>query len=262
MSSVLRVKIYTRSMSKEMYSRAMSFVDLPYPKGRIVGSTSISYLLDVVKDESADIVVNIDEDAFVTDVDSLRGLIDYVIERKYVNCGMPDGGVVPIRHHHPLVTNPFFTIMNTAEIRKQLRPGVFEGFPLASEEYVATHPQELLRSPYDMDGYEPYNELLLWVARNFSTLYLDARTHPDGKSTVLLNHEGRPFVMHTWYARKYLKDAEETRRIDDRIKEAAGLNPAGRTLSNLDVIRHWALPRVKSVQAVGMRALKRARRNS
>lgn len=246
-------------MNAELYSQAMSFVDLPYAKRRVVGSTSNGYLLEVIGDLEAGVIVNIDEDAFVTDIEALRRLIAHVVNEGFVNCGMPDGGVLPIRGHHPLVTNPFFTIMNTAEIRRKYRPGIFSGFPLAAEDYLTGHPSNLLRSGYDMDGFEPYNELLVWVARTFPTLYLDAKVHSDKKSTVLLNHEGYPFLIHTWYARNYLKDVEETRRIDDRIQEAARLNPAGRGLSRLDKARHWAFPRLNSAQVAALRAVRRAR---
>lgn len=243
-----------------MYERAMSFVDLPYPKERLVGTTSNGYLIDLIRDESADFVINIDEDAFVTDVRALRSLLEHVMKEGFVNCGMPDGGVVPIRHHHPLVTNPFFTIMNTAEIRKLYRSSVFEGIPLASEEYVDSFPKHLLKSPYDMDGYEPYNELLVWIARSFPTLYLDAKVHADGRSTVLLNHEGAPFLIHTWFARNYLKDIAETRRIDGRIDEAARLNSAGVPLTPVERARHWVVPRLNLAQRVSLRALRRTRR--
>lgn len=248
-----RIKIYTRSMSTELYRRAISFVDLPYPKERVVGSTSLSYLLDIIHDLDADVVINVDEDAFVTDVPAVARLVEHVIERGFVNCGMPDGGVVPIRHHHPLVTNPFFTIMNTSEIRKKYRSGVFKGFPTMAEDYLDGHPAGLLRTPYDLDGYEPYNEFFVWLARTFPTLYLDAQVHPDGRSTVLLDTQGEPFLIHTWFARKYLRDVAETRRIDSRIEESARLNPAGTPLTRLDKLRHWIVPRLVTLRQTASR---------
>lgn len=229
-----RIKIFTRSMNPILYRAAMSFIDLPYPKVRVTGASSLGYLLQVIEDETADVAINIDEDAFVTDPAALRSLISHVIEGDYANCGMPDGGVVPIRHHHPRVTNPYFTIMNTAKVRDLLAPGIYSGHPLNDESCLAHHPTHLLRTPWNLDGYEPYNELLAWIAANFKTLYLDAEPHRDKISTVLLNHEADPFLIHTWFSRTYGRELAGTRRINAIMTEARHENSSGQTPQNKD----------------------------
>lgn len=221
-------------MNPILYRAAMSFVNLPYPKVRVTGASSLGYLLQVIEDETADVAINIDEDAFVTDPAALRSLISHVIDGDYANCGMPDGGVVPIRHHHPRVTNPYFTIMNTAKIRELLAPGIYSGHPLNDEGCLADHPTHLLKTPWNLDGYEPYNELLAWIGANFKTLYLDAEPHRDRISTVLLNHEGDPFLIHTWFSRTYGRELSGTRRINAIMTEALDRNPAGHSPSNKD----------------------------
>lgn len=229
-----RIKLFTRSMNPILYRASMSFIDLPYPKVRVTGASSLGYLLQVIEDQTADVAINIDEDAFVTDPTALRSLIAHVVEGDYVNCGMPDGGVVPIRHHHPRVTNPYFTIMNTARIRELLVPDVYSGHPLNDESCLADHPRRLLRTPWNLDGYEPYNERLAWIAANFSTLYLDAEPHRDKISTVLHNQDDVPFLIHTWYSRTYGRELAGTRRINAIMTESVHENPSGRPPSNKD----------------------------
>lgn len=238
----------------------MSFVDLPYPKVRVTGASALGYLLAVVADETADIAVNIDEDAFVTDVSSLRGLVEYVTAEGFVNCGMPDGGVVPIRSHHPLVTNPFFTIMNTSSIRQRAREGEFKGFPVIGNDYLEGHPARMLRTPYALDSFEPYAEFYVWMARNFRTLYLSAEVHDDGISTVLNDHLENPFLIHTWYSRHYLRSPEHTARIDARIRESRLHNPAGSVLSRGEQVRHWLEPRAALAGRNLVRPVRFARR--
>jgi len=96
-----RIKIYTRSMNDILYNKSMSFIDLYFPKVRLQGTSADGYLLDLIMDEETDIVINIDEDAFVYDTSILMNLVDSVIQNGYANCGMPDGGVVHLRHFNP-----------------------------------------------------------------------------------------------------------------------------------------------------------------
>ena len=55
---------------------------------------------------------------------------------------------------------------------------------------------------YD-ERYEPYYPFFLWLADNYKTLYLPAKGHPDGITTVLCDPEGRIVCKHSWYARFY-----------------------------------------------------------
>jgi hypothetical protein len=206
-------------MNPVLYSRAMFFVNLPYPKVRLTGTTADGYFYQLLEDTEADIIINIDEDAFVFDINRLKSLIDYVIQNDYVNCGMPDGGVVHLRRMNPLVTNAYFNILNVREIRKLFSVKAVQEFPFYKDNYMDNFPKDLLRGEYKFVNYESYYPFFIWLSQHFKTLYLDAENHPDGESTTLYNHLHEPFLIHTWYSRMYNHDRLHTKRINNVIRE-------------------------------------------
>ncbi len=213
-----RIKIYTRSMNGVLYHKSMALCSLPYEKVRLLNTSAEGYLYQLIADTEADWIVNIDEDAFVSNISALQQLIDYCIENDYVNCGMPDGGVVHLRDGNPLVTNPYLNILNTKAIREQFDIGKLNESPEQSR-----FPQtNLLVGAHDFTAtdVEPYYPLFIWMSNHFKTLYLKATNHPDGESTVLYNHLGEEVLIHTWYSRFYNRDSFHTRRIDNAFKEA------------------------------------------
>jgi hypothetical protein len=194
-------------------------MDLPYPKVRLTGTTADGYFYKILEDTEADWVINIDEDAFVFDLDKLKNLIDYVIENDYVNCGMPDGGVVHLRRMNPLVTNPYFNILNMKEIRKKFVEFKSEEYSAHKEEYMKNFPIDLLKGSYEFVYYEPYYPFFVWMSQNFKTLYLNAENHLDGESTILCDRNNQPFLIHTWYSRLYNIDKKHTKRINNAVHE-------------------------------------------
>jgi len=214
-----RIKIYTRSMNLALYNRAMFFLDLPYPKVRLTDTTADGYLYQLIQDEEADIIINIDEDAFVFDLERLKSLLNYVIENDYVNCGMPDGGVVHLRRLNPLVTNPYFNILNVKEIRKKFSLKEIQEFPFHKDCYMDIFPKNLLTGGYEFICYEPYYLFFIWMSQNFKTLYINAENHPDGVSTTLCDQNNEPFLIHTWYSRMYNNDRIHTKRINEVVRE-------------------------------------------
>lgn len=214
----MKIKIYTRSMNDVLYHKAMALCDLHYEKVRLLGTSANGYLYQLVNDTSADWVINIDEDAFVCDMEAMKRLIDYCIENGYGNCGMPDGGVVHLRDGSPLVTNPYFNILNTKAIREQFDTNNLTEAPDRNR-FTQT---DLLVGSHNFDNTdeEPYYPFFIWMSNHFKTLYLKATNHPDGESTVLYNHLGEPFLIHTWYSRFYNRDRFHTQRIDNAFAEA------------------------------------------
>lgn len=214
----MRIKIYTRSMNDVLYHKSMALCPLPYKKVRLQNTTADGYLYQVIADTEADWVVNIDEDAFVSNIGALQRLIDHCIENSYVNCGMPDGGVVHLRDGNPLVTNPYLNILNTKAIREQFSLDKLNESP-NKERFTQT---ELLVEAHDFSvtNVEPYYPFFIWMANHYKTLFLKATNHHDGESTVLYNHLGEEVLIHTWYSRFYNRDPFHTRRIDNAFKEA------------------------------------------
>lgn len=217
-----RVRVYTRSINDELYALSSGTVALPYPRVRVLGSTALSYLVQLVEDVDADIVVNIDEDAYVTNVSALKELIDHVIEHGYANAGVPDGGVVHHRPFNPRTTNPFFNVFNTRLIRENYSRDCYVGYPTSDDDLIAHHPVGLIRDAYTEGEHEPYDEFFNWLNATLPVLYLDGTLHADGLSTLVHNHAGKPFLLHTWFAREFRRDAGHTRRILARIDEAYG----------------------------------------
>lgn len=212
------VKVYTRSMNDVLYHKAMALCLLPYEKVRLQNTTAEGYLYQIIADTEADWVVNIDEDAFVSNIDALKRLINYCIDNGYVNCGMPDGGVVHLRDGNPLVTNPYLNILNTKALREQFNIDKLNESPNKTR-FTQT---DLLVGAHNFTStnVEPYYPLFIWMSNHFKTLYLKATNHPDGESTVLYNHLGEEVLIHTWYSRFYNRDRFHTRRIDNAFKEA------------------------------------------
>jgi hypothetical protein len=208
----------------DLYQKAMSFVDLPYPKIHLINTTADGYLIDLINDTEVDFVINIDEDAFLYDINSLQELILYVAENNYVNCGMPDGGIVHLRHFNPLVTNPFFNIFNTKILRDKIAEYKEEDYNKHKDTYIDKVPFNIIKGPYEYVYYEPYYPLLIWISQNFKTLYLTANTHKDGLTTILNDHKGMPFLMHTWFSRFYGMDFQQTKRINNILKECECLS--------------------------------------
>ena len=214
-----RIKIYTRSMNLALYNRAMHLLNLPYTKVRLTNTTADGYLYQLIQDEEADIIINVDEDAFVFDRKRLEMLVEYVIENNYINCGMPDGGVVHLRHLNPLVTNPYFNILNVKEIRKRICSSDINEYSTHKDSYMENYPVHILKLSYEFVNYEPYYPFFVWLSQNFKTLYLNAETHSDGLSTILQDQNNEPFLIHTWYSRFYNVDIIHTKRINNAFHE-------------------------------------------
>jgi len=175
----------------------------------------------------ADIVINIDEDAFIIDNDELLDLLTYFVENKYVNCGMPDGGVIPVRVHNPLVINPFFNIMDLRVLRKEFSLDLMKKYEVFDPALIEMTNQKLMKYKYMYDMFEPYYPFFLWIKKNYKVLELDATTHEDGFTTSLLSHNSKTFLYHTWWSRSYGKDPYHTKRINEIIKKC-GANPSYR----------------------------------
>ncbi len=221
-----RVKIFTRSFSPELYtySRGLFYEEIPIV--RLTDQTADGYFFTMLEDESCDIAINIDEDAFITDWNPILELVEYVASNNLVNAAAPDAGPGCPRRHNPIVTNPFFNVLNLKLIRtKYTTPKEIQKFSYEShrEELVAKFPQSLLETlEYDLDciDFEPYYPFFFWLAYHFDTLYLSAERHSDGFSSILYDHQGRPFCLHSWFARKFKVQKFHTRRIFSLINEA------------------------------------------
>jgi hypothetical protein len=243
-------------MNLKLYLKSMSLINIPSKK-RYCHTTSDGYIYKILK-EDVDYIVNIDEDAFIYDHKALYSLLDYIIENDYINCGMRDGGILTIRIHHPLITNPFFNILNVKKIREKLNHDEIVDTKIFLPDYIKMLPEKL-NGKYAFDDSEPYSRIFIWLAINYKTLYLDAIRHKDGLSTILLNQNNEPFLYHSWFSREYNKDNYHTNRIDNLYTECM-LNNIRSNKSNMQyVILQLMLSTIYMIQEVyykGMRFIK------
>ena len=225
-----RVKFYTRSISKRLYLESSHFYeDAGYPCVRLVDKSADGYFYTMLADEECDVAINVDEDAFVSDIDAVLDLAEYAIANGYANTGVPDCSPACPRGANPLVTNPFFNIFDLQQIRTK-----WQGKETEREILKLRYDDvrgELARNCHYEDpvvsgdleniDLEPYYNFFFWLDLNFKTLFLKAYIHVDGFSTVVVSPDGRTLCKHSWMSRFYGQDSRQTRRIDALIDEVA-----------------------------------------
>lgn len=216
------VVITTRSMDDELYALAAALFPSRSAR-RLLGRTAEGYLEEVLTIDDASWVVNIDEDAFVVDTAALEDLLVLMERDGFDYCGVPDGGVIPHRTNSPLVVNPFFNIFHVEKIRARMESRPQTPIPVAELDVTGI---DRSVAPEELAYVEPFDALLTWLSQVFRPLYLPARTHADGITTVVSTPDGRDIVLHTWYSRMFRTDLPQRRRIQARIHEAYTL--AGR----------------------------------
>lgn len=198
-------------------------MDLPYPK---LACDNYANYIDLLQIE-ADWIIYADEDAFAFRPERIQNLLEYMEARNFALCGMPDGGVSEHRMHNPVACNPFFNIINRKLIREALNKAPIDLKTPWQESYRCyTAPFVGARGKaFVYDNFEPFYGLYFWFCEHgFDMLYLDAETwegEPERLSTILKDHTGTPFLLHTWFARDY-KGAHHA-RINRAIEYASAL---------------------------------------
>lgn len=189
-----RIKIVSRSFDLKLYRLSKGLYPGITCTGirRLTDRSADGYFYALLRDTSCDIAINIDEDAFITDPQAVNDLVALMLREGYANIGCADAGEGLPRWGNPKVTNPFFNILNLKLIRSKFNRAELKRY---TEEY------------------EPYYPFFLWLADNFKTLYLPAKYHSDGISTMLYDQQGRLICQHSWFARFYTMPSFIVRRI-------------------------------------------------
>ncbi len=202
--------IYTRQSNNELYAIAKSFWS---DKNNFVALRhdgfhgALDYLIDLLRNGSG-YVVNCDEDFFLIN----EPLVDAVIKQMklsgYAFCGVPDGGVISHRNKSTYTYNPFFNVFNCDIIKTKLN----EFDRLKSHEYG-------LQCEANPNTDEPFAGLFYWLRLNFKNASFTDITSTDTISTVI-NINGQPLGVHSWYSREYNTNPKQRQRIDDCIEFA------------------------------------------
>ena len=190
----LCIKVFSRSFDLKLYRLSKGLYGGITCDGtrRMTDKSADGYFYAMLRDTECDIAINIDEDAFITDPQAVNDLVELMLREGYANIGCADAGEGLPRWGNPKVTNPFFNVFNLKLIREKFDKSELKRY---TEEY------------------EPYYPFFLWLADHFKTLYLPARLHPDGISTMLYDPQGRLICQHSWFARFYTMPSFIVRRI-------------------------------------------------
>ena len=194
-----RIKIFTRSFDLRLYRISKGLFDnlqdkqgRTIPTVRLTDQSADGYFFTMLRDRDCDIAINIDEDAFIIDTRAVLDLVDVLLEGGYANMGCSDGDPATTGRDK-VVTNPFFNVFNLALIRSKFDKSLLER---------------------KLDDAEPYYPFFRWMAATFPTLYLPAKRHSDGTTTVALDPQGRTICLHTWFSRFYSMPGWIVRRIE------------------------------------------------
>lgn len=194
-----RIKIFTRSFDLRLYRLAKGLFSGLHDKYgneipcvRLTDQSADGYFFTMLRDFDCDIAINIDEDAFITDPAAVVDLVDVMLDGGYANIGCSDGDPATTGRDK-VVTNPFFNVFNLALIRTRLDRSALQR---------------------RNDDAEPYYPFFRWMAATFPTLYLPARRHADGITTIALDQQGRTLCLHTWFSRFYSMPSWIVRRIE------------------------------------------------
>lgn len=217
----MNIQIFTRTLNPTLYAISNEFLPKNIERVKCTQFNlweDASNYLYLILTMGNDWVINLDEDAFVTDWSSIIDIIKFMDENGIEYCGMPDGGVCHHRSNSWIVCNPFFNIFNVRAIRRKLvHRDIINRYPY--------NPEMEKNKPFFVNNlpqgrmYEPFNSLFYWLADNFKCLYLNALDHPDKISTMLQWKE-KAFLYHSWYSREFHFDSKKRQRIFDLYFEA------------------------------------------
>lgn len=235
--STRRVKFYTRSFSLELYEQARQlFESAGYPCVRLTDQTADGYFFTMLDDTDCDVAINVDEDAYIADLDAVLDLAEYVLQHGYANAGCPDCSPGCPRGGNPIVTNPFFNIFDLQQIRsmwkgrregeREVRRFRYDDVKKELRDKFEYDESLIVRPHFESIYDEPYYNFFFWLAYHFRTLYLPNAKHRDGLSTVLYSVDGRCLCKHSWMSRFYHQRSDQTSRINaliDEVCESRGM---------------------------------------
>jgi hypothetical protein len=233
----MRIAIATRSMNDCLYEASCDLLRWSplgadsrsdVPRHRIQNTDNFGYFRELLS-LAADWIISVDEDAFVLEPGRLLDLVQAMEQGGYAACGMPDGGVVPIRRHNPVACNAYFNVLDLRRVRRvwsNWERVVAAKHQPAYESRVADFAK---RTTFAFDHFERYYGVFFSLLEaGERILYLDAETWQDGVSTLLKDTAGRPLLIHCWYTRHWDFSYHTRRRYQAALnyaRQVQGLGP-------------------------------------
>ncbi len=230
----MRVAIATRSMNDYLYDASgellgLDSVNAGLPRHRLTGTDGLGYFRELLRLDT-DWVISLDEDAFVLEPARLLDLVRTMEQGGFAACGMPDGGVMPIRRHNPAACNAFFNVFDLRRARPIWADWGRVAIATHRREYEHLAPPFARRSAFAFDHFERYYGVFFALLdAGERILYLDAEQWSDGVSTLLKDATGAPLLVHAWYTRHWATSYHTRQRIRaviEHARAAQGLGPS------------------------------------
>ena len=217
----MKVQIFTRSLDPVLYSLSSEFLPSHIERVQCLDfntwQDADNYLHFILRC-GEDWIINLDEDAFVTDWSVIMEMIEFMAANGYEYSGMADDGVCHHRKNSWVVCNPFFNIFNAGAIRAKMADYEdINGFQFLP--WMEKHKPDFIKQVSQNDFFEPFNSIFYWLMNCSKGLYLNALDHRDELSTILL-WEGKNFLYHSWYTRQFQTNKIQRTRILNLYREA------------------------------------------
>ena len=205
------------SMNPVLCAKARAFIPKEWPVIVKDGNPSVHFDEIKLLDIRTKWAINVDEDCFIMDPPAVLRLIETMEAGGYDSAGIQDGSSY-IRHHNPVLFNPFFFVFNVAKV--QAAPKLSLDI---EETRKYAHLVRFHHLPHKYDGFEPYYSFMLdLLEAGLKPLFLashayeafDPGEHGLGKPSILLGEDGKELAIHAWYSRLWHLPA-----VQDRIRQ-------------------------------------------
>jgi hypothetical protein len=219
-NSKSKIAILSTVINFDLYNKSSQFFPQDIQKYVIDGRNgmhglhSIFYMMKKLRNKGIEWLIMADEDVLFHDSEVVFELIHKMQLENYTICGVRDGGMISHRTFNPYTINTFFSILNFKEIEK-----IWNKKEIIKSNYILENEFDddltNLKWNYDLKSlYEPYYCFYLWLRRKSKNfLFLDAQMNKDQIANSVI-YNNKIFMHHTWFARAYGKNNDQTKRID------------------------------------------------
>lgn len=182
-------------------------------RNKMYGLDSIIYMMSKLKDLDIDWLIMADEDVIFYEPNEVFSIIELMNQDEITVCGVRDGGAIKHRNHNPHVINTFFSVLHLKEVFK-----VWNSKEMLNNQYMKQNEfEEEFTLPYNYNRnslFENYYCFYLWLRRKEKKfLFLNSEMRSDNIANEVI-FDSIPILCHTWYARLYGKNEEQTKRIE------------------------------------------------